>query len=381
MRDTDATYDVQLASGDRYKYALDADGNAHIIKCETSATDLLVPAQLEGHPIVEACDESFSRLFTVKRVTLPSGMRAIGAGAFKSCVTLREVVMPDTLRSVGAGAFRATMLQALQIPAACETVDAEAFCLQDSWVTPPSTVRPSTLEKLTVDTDNTALCLQGGVLCMRHDEGLTAIACVREREAVTLNHSIVSVLPAAFTGVTHIGTLRIADRLYATGREVVFPSTTCDLLVVECADGFELPFPMPSEEVARKTLAKLFRARSVDVAQASRAFDEALVQSHDKLQTAQAMLQRLKSERCLEPAAARLFRTRLASALEGVCLNFGASSYWQGFDQLIDVGLLGEQNITHIVDILTRYGDAPAAGYLLQAKRQRFGGRSWEYGI
>lgn len=377
-----AVKEVRLVSGDCYWYSPQANGEALITQCETSATELLVPAELDGRLVAGVGEAAFSHLFTLKRVVLPQGLRSIGASAFKSCVALREVVLPDSLCSVGAQAFRATALKHLRIPAACVEVADDSFCLQGSWTSPPSTIRPSTLTAIEVDPGNSELCLQGGLLCRRRQGGgLKVVLCARECESIVMTGTIAEVLPAAFTGVNRADTVRIAQRVRASGREVVFPDTACKTLVVECVDGEELTFLMPSDDVARKTLAKLFRAKAVDVNQAAKAFDGALVEQHDKLALSKAMLERLASGRCLAPDVARLFRARIDSVLEGVCLNFGSSSYWRGFDQLFECELLNEGNVVHVIDVLTRFDDAAAAGYLLQAKRQRFGKAAWDYGI
>ena len=378
---TGESIQTQVETGDRYRYRLNAAGAAIVEKCEAAATEVRVPQTLDGHVVAGIGDSAFARMFTVKRVVLPEGLESIGPNSFKSCVTLRSVELPSTLRAVGSQAFRATALESLSIPASCTDVEDDSFCLLGSWQSPPSTIRPSTLAHVSVDPGNPHLRMEGGVLCRRRADGLRAVLCPNSPESVSLTGNITSVLPAAFTGVGCIPTVRLSERVRSAGREVVFPGTACETLVVVCADGEELRLFMPSEDVARKTLARMFRASAVDLQGALKTFDDELRTVPDKLASARAKLDRLCSGRFLQPAVERRYRMTVASSLQVICLDFAYSSYWRGFDQLLDCGLLKEGDVARIVDVLAQYDEVAAAGYLLQAKRRRFGEAVWDYAL
>lgn len=376
-----ASIETRADSGERYQYRLDAEGHATIVKCSSPSVEVRVPHELDGYEVWAIGDSAFARSFTIKRVALPEGLKSIGQHAFKGCVTLREVGLPTTLQSVGSQAFWATALERLDIPAACTEVEDDSFCLYGSWISPPSTIRPSTIAQLTVDPGNPVLCMQGGVLCRRTQDGLRALLCPRGCESVSLTGPIATVLPAAFTGVSSIAHVRISENLRATGREIVFPSTSCETLVIERSDGKELSLSMPTEDVARKTLAKLFRACAIDLEGALKAFDDELRAVPGRLEFAKAALDRLSTGCCLPAVTERQYRMRISSSLEGICLGFASSNYWKGFDQLLECDLLSEGSIAHIIDILTQYDEVAAAGYLLQSKRRRFGEAAWDYDL
>ena len=375
-----ATNMTRLDSGDCFGYHL-VDNGVVIAKCEPSNTTLSVPDSLNGRPVIGLADSSFSRLFILKRVVLPHGLTSIGSDAFKGCVSLREVVLPDTLQSVGSGAFRSTALELLSIPAACTDISDDSFNLQGSWTTPPSTIRPSSLKSIVVESENPKLTETGGMLCRQTESGLRVLLCPNAYQDVSLKEDIVSVVPSAFTGVERISTLRLSDSIRATDRDVVFPGNACDTLIVESNDGQELSLSMPSEEVSRKTLASLFRAKRVDLAQALSSFDNALPTVSDRSALARAMLDRLASKRFPLQDVERRYRMRLSSSLDSVCLDFAVTNHWTGFDQLLDCDLLNGQNIMHVIDVLSRFDETAAVGYLLQAKRRLFGKATWDYGI
>ncbi|MBR3182054.1 MAG: leucine-rich repeat domain-containing protein [Eggerthellaceae bacterium] len=375
-----ATKWTQLDTGERIAYDL-VDGGALIVRCETSASEVAIPHVLDGYPVTGLADSSLSRLFTLKSLVLPNGLKSIGKDAFKSCVSLREVVLPETLKSVGSGAFRSTALKRLVIPATCTDIADDSFNLYGSYKTPPSTIRPSSLTSIVVKDGNTELAIEGGVLCRRHPNGLRAIACPNARQDVTLSGQIDSVSPPAFTGVEHMLTLRLSERLRPTTRDTVFPGNACDTLVIECNDSSVLSQSMPSEDVARKTLASLFRAQSVNIDQAISTFDNSLATVFDLPALSRAMLDRLTSRRFPSPGTEPRYRRRISASLDVICLEFATSNYWNGFDQLFQCGLLDESNVTQIIDVLSQFDETAAVGYLLQAKQQLFGKAGWDYAI
>ena len=83
-----------------------------------SETVVEIPREIYGHEIEEIGDFSFSpnnsklkpetiqNRCRITKVTVPEGVKRIGAGAFMGCSSLSEVCLPDSLESIGCNAFQ-----------------------------------------------------------------------------------------------------------------------------------------------------------------------------------------------------------------------------------------------------------------------------------
>ena len=66
---------------------------------------VVVPAVIDGKPVVGIADGAFSDFDMLERITFPSGLEGIGADAFSGCDLLTGVKFPATLTTFGSGAF------------------------------------------------------------------------------------------------------------------------------------------------------------------------------------------------------------------------------------------------------------------------------------
>lgn len=86
-----------------YTYAM-VDGEALIVQCNASDSDLKVPAELGGMPVTGAFPAAFSTC-TAERITLPEGFKKLREMSFYNCTYLKEVVLPQSMESVGNNCF------------------------------------------------------------------------------------------------------------------------------------------------------------------------------------------------------------------------------------------------------------------------------------
>lgn len=70
---------------------------------------VMIPAEIEGKPVVEIAPECFLRCGNVTSVTVPSSVKAIGSYAFRSCTWLETIVLPSTVEDIGIHAFDDTL--------------------------------------------------------------------------------------------------------------------------------------------------------------------------------------------------------------------------------------------------------------------------------
>ena len=88
-----------------YVYILLDDGGAEIVCWDGEETDLAVPETLDEHPVVSVSECAFADCRTLRTVTLPESVRAIGDEAFAGCTRLSRVTLPQGLETLGGMAF------------------------------------------------------------------------------------------------------------------------------------------------------------------------------------------------------------------------------------------------------------------------------------
>ncbi|GHT96074.1 hypothetical protein FACS1894141_5790 [Spirochaetia bacterium] len=94
---------------------------------------LVIPAEIDGLPVVEIGDEAFSFTFSSKdarkaitSVTIPNSVTSIGDSAFKNC-DLTQIDIPSGVTSIGNGAFSSNKLTNITIPKGVTVIGDRAF--------------------------------------------------------------------------------------------------------------------------------------------------------------------------------------------------------------------------------------------------------------
>lgn len=91
----------------RLEYELNEDGTATVTGALHDSTyywnRLLIPAELDGHPVTAVAGDAFSG-YRLESVILPEGLQSIGDHAFRN-VPLRTAEIPDSVTSIADNAF------------------------------------------------------------------------------------------------------------------------------------------------------------------------------------------------------------------------------------------------------------------------------------
>ena len=108
------------------------------------AEELTVPAEIAGKPVsriqsVQVAEDNifdidksgaFYGCYTLKKVTLPEGLKGIGNYAFYGCKNLKTVEMPESVIEIGTRAFAmCSNLETISVPLAIDTIGESAFAL------------------------------------------------------------------------------------------------------------------------------------------------------------------------------------------------------------------------------------------------------------
>lgn len=105
------------------------DGAITITGYSGGAEAVIIPAMIDGHPVVAIGQEAFA--FTdVAGVTIPDSITSIGYEAFDACTNLSAVTMPNSITNIAQYAFfRCSALVNLTIPSGVTIVRTEVFGL------------------------------------------------------------------------------------------------------------------------------------------------------------------------------------------------------------------------------------------------------------
>ena len=118
---------TEYTSGD-YRYTLQPDGTAAIVKYTGSASELSIPDTLDGHAVTAIGDKAFASCRFLMSVTIPDGVTAIGDSAFRWCDSLTSVTIPDGVTSIGEEAFSSCeSLTRISIPESVTSISKYAF--------------------------------------------------------------------------------------------------------------------------------------------------------------------------------------------------------------------------------------------------------------
>ncbi len=113
---------------DNWQYTV-SDGKATLTAYIGTATTITVPATINGYS-VQTVSGIYSTTYKTKVVSiiLSSGIKEIGASAFKGYTSLTRVTIPDSVTKIGASAFAdCTALSGITLPSSVSSIGSSAF--------------------------------------------------------------------------------------------------------------------------------------------------------------------------------------------------------------------------------------------------------------
>ncbi len=92
-----------LTSGD-FTYEI-INGEAVITKYNGIATEVAVPATIDGHTVYGIGESAFKDNTAIIAVTVETGVKSVGASAFENCISLATISLPSTIMFFGENAI------------------------------------------------------------------------------------------------------------------------------------------------------------------------------------------------------------------------------------------------------------------------------------
>ena len=76
-----------------FETRIEDDGVVIVKFLKRNATSVVIPAQIDGQPVVAIAAEAFERCFSLTSVEFPNGLQTIGEGAFEFCYSLTKFIV------------------------------------------------------------------------------------------------------------------------------------------------------------------------------------------------------------------------------------------------------------------------------------------------
>lgn len=126
-----------------FEYVLLDNGTAEITDYTGEATNLEIPAVLDGKAVTAIGESAFYGCDTLKSVAIPDSVTEIGDWAFANCYLLNDTILPNSIQTIGMYAFMDCFsLRDFVIPDSVMTIGECAFqsCIWLQSITVPDSV-------------------------------------------------------------------------------------------------------------------------------------------------------------------------------------------------------------------------------------------------
>ncbi|MCM1505815.1 MAG: leucine-rich repeat protein [Ruminococcus flavefaciens] len=104
------------------------DDEVTITDCDASATEVIIPSEIDGLPVTNIGDYAFSCCNNLTSVIIPNGVTSIGHDSFSHCSNLISVTIPDSVVSIVGGTFGfCSSLTSITIPDSVTSIGGFTF--------------------------------------------------------------------------------------------------------------------------------------------------------------------------------------------------------------------------------------------------------------
>lgn len=99
-----------------------------IFNCDEEATEVEIPAEIDGVPVTEIGWKAFYNCKNLTSVTIPDSITSIGVYSFYGCSDLTSITIPNSVKTIGNSAFsNCSKLSSIKIPKSVTNIDTVAF--------------------------------------------------------------------------------------------------------------------------------------------------------------------------------------------------------------------------------------------------------------
>lgn len=99
-----------------------------IIGCNTDATEIVIPASINGRPVTSIQGWAFRYCDKLKKISIPDSVTLIGHEAFEGCSSLESIIIPESVTQIDYEAFTGcSSLAYVRISNTTTTFDSRPF--------------------------------------------------------------------------------------------------------------------------------------------------------------------------------------------------------------------------------------------------------------
>jgi hypothetical protein len=95
-----ASFSITAIDSGDYSYQILEDGTAYITGYKGTATEIEIPAEIDGYRVRAICEFAFANS-KITSVTIPNGVTSIGNVAFTYCEKLTSITILDSVTTIG----------------------------------------------------------------------------------------------------------------------------------------------------------------------------------------------------------------------------------------------------------------------------------------
>ncbi len=317
----------------------------------------------------------------LEMMALPKGCRWIGDHAFAACENLISIGIPDTMESIGDWAFFGSSIESIRIPAGCVHIGECALIANGSERAELFTGIPATsLYEIFIDPANTLFYFESGVFCARGtapDGGDEVQVYIGPDTSVQIPENVSHIGELAFGNNSSVEELIIPARVKTLGSAALFFDEAPRHVVLQLdppIDGHtQLDFYPPHNNSGLHAVNRSFALDHIDPAHITAQFDDAIFSIADTFASCSAMLERMHDPVLLSDEIRDEYIAFLRKRITKVCQAFRSHHYNEGFELMVETGVLDEETITRLIDSVHEDGDTTLVAYLLQLKHEHFG--------
>lgn len=189
---------INATSPSNNGFMMDGD---KLVKYTGTATSVSVPA---GVKTIGA--EAFADCTSLSYVTLPNSLETIEDGAFSGCRYLNRIILPDGVRTIGNGVFAdCDNLSAVTIPASVTQIGTSAFAGCDD------------LKTITIKKGNPNFICEDGILYNDDKTAIYQVLAGREKSTYVMPNTVTEIKKYAFWGCENLEEIGVSSHLEKIG--------------------------------------------------------------------------------------------------------------------------------------------------------------------
>ncbi len=218
-----------------YQYRILDDNTIEIADYIGAGGEVVIPAEIDGMPVVSIGKFAFSSCKTIKTVVIPDGVSSIREKCFYSC-SLTGITIPDSVTMIGNNAFAYSSLEKIELPSQLSIIASLTFshCEKLTHIRFPDIsvsvgscafINCESLASFDVPADHPNLAVTDGVLFSKPDKKLVCYPAGKQGTSYSVPDGTLIIGDSSFRGCESLSAVIIPDTVVTIEDEAFFCCT------------------------------------------------------------------------------------------------------------------------------------------------------------